>query len=331
MTEDDRGAEDHPGRTWDSDVMQWDEIFSKTSVSADDMEHASSSAPEPQDGHLQEFHPSQHYEFDARYAVVELLAKERYGTLYTGVHKADGKKVGIKCVMKNPTDELITIPEQMKMLPLEVALIKLVSKPPLCKNVVELLDWFETSTFFFLVVERTNPCMDLRDFCKLDNGRLAEPVAQKVMQQVVRAACHCCEHGVLHCDFEQNLLINPDTLEVKLVDFGCAEVMTDELYTDFPGNLAFSPPEWVQYRKYFGFPAIIWGVGVLLFELVCGELPFCNEKEIVEGLLPFIPGLSDECCNLIQQCLNKDPECRPTFKEILDHKWFKKSLEDTAM
>ncbi|KAF5889434.1 histone-lysine N-methyltransferase PRDM9-like, partial [Clarias magur] len=280
-------------RTGESDVLQWDENFSEISVSADAMEQARSSAPESQDVLLQEFHPSQHHEFDARYAVVELLAKEQYGTLYTGVHKADGKEVGIKCVMKDPTDELITIPEQIKILPLEVALIKLVSKPPLCENVVELLDWFETSTFFFLVVERPNPCMDLRDFCKLDNGRLAELVAQKVIQQVVRAARHCCERGVLHCDFEQNLLINPDTLEVKLVDFGCAEVMTDELYTDFPGNPAFSPPEWVQYRKYFGFPAIIWGLGVLLFEMVCGELPFCNEEQIVKGHLPFIPGLSD--------------------------------------
>ncbi|KAM9446505.1 uncharacterized protein Hap1MRO34_023049 [Clarias gariepinus] len=315
----------------ESSMIKWITHLSDNLIQPKEEEEPEELRKASKDVDLQEFHPSQHNKFDACYTVVKVLAKEWYGAVYTGVRKADGKEVGIKCLMKDPVDELITIPGLLHILPLEVALIKLVSRPPLCENVVELLDWFETTNFYILVVERPNPCMDLRNFCKLGNSRLPEPVAQKLMQQVVRAARHCCEHGVLHCDFEQNLLINPDTLEVKLVDFGCAEVMTDELYTDFPGNPAFSPPEWVRYRKYFGFSAIIWGIGVLLFELVCGELPFGNEKEIVQGHLPFIPGLSDECCNLIQQCLNKDPEHRPTFKEILDHKWFEEGLQDMTM
>ncbi|XP_053370300.1 serine/threonine-protein kinase pim-1-like [Clarias gariepinus] len=217
------------------------------------------------------------------------------------------------------------------MLPLEVALMELVSRPPLCENVVELLDWFDSSTFYILVVERPNPCMHLHEFCKLHNSRLPESVAQKVMQQVVRVALHCCEHRVLHYDFKQDLLINPDTLDVKLVDFGCGELMTDELFTDFTANPACSPPECIQNSKNFGFFPIIWGLGILLYELVCGELPFANEVDLVKGHLSFVPGLSDECCNLIQRCLNQDPKCQPTLKEILNHKWFKEHLQDTAM
>ncbi|KAF5891078.1 serine/threonine-protein kinase pim-2-like isoform X2, partial [Clarias magur] len=307
-------------------VLQREEKSVALSMSADDSEQTSSCASESQDGDVQDFHPLQHNEFDARYTVVKMVATKWYGALYTGVRKADGKEVAIKCMIKDPEEERITIPGQTHMLPLEVALMELVSRPPLCENVVELLDWFDSSTFYILVVERPNRCMHIREFYKLHNGRLPESVAQKVMQQVVRAVGHCYEHGVFHCDFEQDLLINPDTLEVKLVDFASAEPMTDKLYTDVAGNPVFPPPEWVQDSKYFGFPAIIWGLGVLLYELVCGELPFANEEKIVRGHLSLVHGLSDECCDLIQKCLIEDPECQPTFKEILDHKWFEEGL-----
>ncbi|XP_053360394.1 uncharacterized protein LOC128530458 [Clarias gariepinus] len=320
------GSDDHSCSTGEADVLQWDEKFPDISISPDDLEWA-----ESQDVDLQEFHPSQQNEFDTHYIVEELIANKRCGALYTGVRKADGKEVAIKCMARPPEDEHITIPGRTCMLPREVVLMKLVSKPPLCENVVELLEWFEAPTFYILVVERPNPCINLHKFCKLYKGRLPEAVAQKVMQQVVQAVHHCCERGVLHCDFEENILINPETLEVKLVDFGSAELMMPERYIDLPGSLAFSPPEWVKYRINFGLPAIFWGLGVLLFELVCGELPFGSEEEIIKRQLSFVSGLSDECCDLIQHCLNKDPECRPTFKEILDHKWFEEGLQDLAM
>ncbi|XP_053370302.1 serine/threonine-protein kinase pim-2-like [Clarias gariepinus] len=323
-------ADGRPRRTGESRVLQGNETFLALSMSADDSEQDSSCGSESQDGDVQEFHLLQHNGFDARYTVVKMVATKWYGALYTGVRKADGKEVAIKCMIKDPEEELITIPGQTHMLPLEVALMELVSRPPLCENVVKLLDWFDSSTFYILVVERPNPCIHIRAFCKLYNGRLPESVAQKVMQQVVRAVRHCYEHGVFHCDFEQDLLINPDTLDVKLVDFASAEPMTDKLYTDFAGNPVFPPPEWVQDSKYFGFPAIIWGLGILLYELVCGELPFANEEKIVKGHLSFVDGLSDECCDLIQKCLIENPECQPTFKEILDHKWFEEGLQNTT-
>lgn len=121
---------------------------------------------------------------------------------------------------------------------MEVALLELVSKPPHCENVVQLLEWFETSTFFILVLERPNPCIELREFCKQNDHRLPEPLAQTIMQQVVEAAHHCCDRGVLHRDIKtENILINPDTLQVKLIDFGCGDLLTDEVYRRYAGQL----------------------------------------------------------------------------------------------
>lgn len=68
------------------------------------------------------------------------------------------------------------------------------------------------------------------------NG-LSEVMSQTIMRQVVGAAKHCCDRGVFHRDIKpENIIINPDTLEVKLIDFGCGDLMKDEVYTSFSGN-----------------------------------------------------------------------------------------------
>ncbi|XP_053489795.1 uncharacterized protein LOC128613188 isoform X3 [Ictalurus furcatus] len=238
------------------------------------------------------------------------------------------KKVAIKCMERDPYDEFITIPGDTRRLPLEVALMEMVSKPPGCENVVKLLEWFKMSTFYILVLERPVPCTDLYHYCKR-NRQLPEPVARKLMWQVVQAAHHCCTHGVFHSDIKpQNILIKTDTLEVKLIDFGCGNLLTNEPYKSFSGTPIYSPPECILNRDYFGVPATVWSLGVVLFFLVNGKDPFNSDKEVVKGNLRVHPDLSVGCCELIRWCLEKDPNHRPTLTQIQNHRWFKEGLQD---
>ncbi|TUA53258.1 Serine/threonine-protein kinase pim-1 [Bagarius yarrelli] len=172
--------------------------------------------------------------------------------------------------------------------------MKIVSEPPRCENVVELLEWFETSGFYILVLERPVPCMDLFKICELNNGRMSEALAHLVMWQVVQAVDHCCKRGVLHRDIKpENILINPETLHVKLIDFGCGDLLMDELYTNFTGTPSYWPPEWILHGKYYGIAATVWSLGIVLFFLVCGELPFVDTDEITDGQLWLFPDVSD--------------------------------------
>ncbi|KAI5102116.1 serine/threonine-protein kinase pim-1-like isoform X3, partial [Silurus meridionalis] len=208
-------------------------------------------------------------------------------------------------------------------LPVEVALLEMVSKAPHCRNVVELLEWFDAPDYFIMILERPIPCMNLYQFCKHNNFCLSELVAREIFWQVVQAACHCCERGVLHRDIKpENILINPETLVVKLIDFGCGDLLKNELYTSYSGTPGYWPPEWVLYKQYYGIPATVWSLGLLLCFLVCGNFPFNNNDEIVEGYLQLLPDLSDKCRDLITCCLEKDARHRPTFKNIQDHEWF---------
>ncbi|XP_058273184.1 serine/threonine-protein kinase pim-1-like [Hemibagrus wyckioides] len=278
-----------------------------------------------------EFHPSDHDEFDSRYTMGEMLGRGGFGSVYAGVRKADGKKVAIKFVLKYFATDFLTIPGETDSLPMEVALMKMVSTPTRCDNVVELLDWFETSESFIMVLERPDPCMDLAQFKRNNNRRVPESVARKVMRQVVQATRHCSDRGVFHSDIKcANILINPDTLEVKLIDFGCGNLLTDEPFMSYAGTPYYWPPEWVLDRKYFVVPATIWSLGLVLFDLVCGTLPFNSDEEITKGCLKFAPDVSTECRGLIKWCLDKEPEGRPSFDGILRHDWFKEGCETTV-
>ncbi|KAF4075779.1 hypothetical protein AMELA_G00222710 [Ameiurus melas] len=201
--------------------------------------------------------------------------------------------------------------------------MKMVSMPPRCENVLELLDWIELSKVFILVLERPSPCMDLLDFMNCMDSGISEPLARDIMRQVVRAAQHCCERGVFHRDIKpENLLINTLTLQVKLIDFGCGDLMYDFTYTKFEGTLVFASPEWVRDKEYMGGPTTVWSLGIILYYMVCSDLPFKNIKEISDVPVPLHRYLSGDCQALITGCLEKNPDYRLTLENILSHDWF---------
>lgn len=80
--------------------------------------------------------------------------------------------------------------------------------------------------------------MDLKSFADLQKGCLTEAQTRDVMLQVIRAACHCCERGVLHRDLKpSNILINPETMQVKVIDFGCGDLLKDTPFDSYFGNV----------------------------------------------------------------------------------------------
>ncbi|XP_076867847.1 serine/threonine-protein kinase pim-2-like isoform X2 [Brachyhypopomus gauderio] len=226
--------------------------------------------------------------FKSRYTVGDLLGTGGYGSVYAGVRKADGKQIAIKFVPKHHTERFITVPGETRTLPLEVALMEMVCKPPRCQHIVELLEWFDCDCCFILILERPVPCMDLFDYLDLHERQLPEPLARLIMRQVVQAVLHCRDRGVLHRDVkEENLLVNTDTLDVKLIDFGCGDLLKTGPYTRFGGTKVYRPPEWLIDRTYEGRQATIWSLGVLLYSIICGDEPFEKEEDIVEAHLCF--------------------------------------------
>ncbi|XP_062374449.1 serine/threonine-protein kinase pim-1-like [Sardina pilchardus] len=266
--------------------------------------------------------PNDEASFISKYTMGDLLGKGGCGCVFEGTRNSDGLQVAIKIIPKENTGGYITVPDTGEQLPLEVALMTIVSRPPECPNILKLVEWFSLPIMFILILERPMPCMDLYEYCETLGGQLTESQGKHIIRQVVLALKHCRDRSVLHRDVKQeNILVNTDDVTVKLIDFGCGDLLKEGPYNAFAGTEAFSPPEWWLHNSYQGRPATVWSLGVLLYVLLCGELPFVDDVEIVTRRLRCKRGLSRECRNLIHWCLKKDPSKRPVLEEILQHKW----------
>uniref|UniRef100_A0A8C4SI88 non-specific serine/threonine protein kinase n=1 Tax=Erpetoichthys calabaricus TaxID=27687 RepID=A0A8C4SI88_ERPCA len=188
--------------------------------------------------------------------------------------------------------------------------MQLVSRPPACPAVIQLLDWVITQSCVFLVMERPDPCMDLFDFMWERGQCLTEPIAGSIFRQVVQAVHHCQSRGVLHRDIKpENILVETSTQQTKLIDFGCGTLLNQKEYTSFTGERHDHLNSLIGMKSH----TTVWSLGVLLFEMLCGQVPFKRKEE--SFLFP------PECASLIKKCLSRSPKERPTLEEILMHPW----------
>lgn len=112
----------------------------------------------------------------------------------------------------------------------------MVNKSPRVPEIIRLLDWEDYPGHYILVLELSTPCEDLSVYVKRSGGFLNETKARVIMGQTIRAAQVCCARGVFHRDIKlENLLINPQTLRVKLIDFGCGDLLKDSAYHHYSG------------------------------------------------------------------------------------------------
>ncbi|RXN13320.1 serine threonine- kinase pim-2-like protein [Labeo rohita] len=134
---------------------------------------------------------------------------------------------------------------------MEIVLTLMANKSPGAPQIIQLLDWQDNEDHYIMIMDRPMPCMDLKNFVKLHGESLDEGMARKVMRQVIEAADVCIKRGVFHQDIKmKNLLVNQDTMEVKLIDFGCGVQVKKFGYEVFSGTKAYCPPEITVNGRY---------------------------------------------------------------------------------
>ena len=115
---------------------------------------------------------------------------------------------------------------------------------------------------------------DIFDYL-VSHGRLAEPQARHFFVQILSAVKYCHSQGVVHRDLKaENLLLDSEG-SIKLADFGFSNYFEEEsLLSTFCGSPPYAAPELFEGKQYVGSKVDIWSLGVVLYVLVSGTLPF---------------------------------------------------------
>ena len=195
-------------------------------------------------------------------------------------------------------------------------------------NVIRLLEVFESAKYLLIVMEYSDSG-DLLKYIKT-NGRLEEEKAREFMKNIVYGLSHCHCRSVLHRDVKlDNILLDKDG-GVKICDFGVSKIIKQgQLIKEQCGTPAYIAPEIISDEGYSGYGVDIWSLGVLLYAMLCGTVPFkaTNMKDlhklINKGDFSFPCEVSEEAEELIRSMLKKPVHERITIPEIMNSRWMK--------
>ncbi|XP_060919078.1 MAP/microtubule affinity-regulating kinase 3a isoform X17 [Labrus mixtus] len=275
----------------------------------------SRSSEEPQQPHV------------GNYRLLKTIGKGNFAKVKLARHILTGREVAIKIIDKTQLN-----PNSLQKLFREVRIMKILNHP----NIVKLFEVIETERTLYLVMEYASGG-EVFDYL-VAHGRMKEKEARAKFRQIVSAVQYCHQKHIVHRDLKaENLLLDAD-MNIKIADFGFSNEFTmgNKLDT-FCGSPPYAAPELFQGKKYDGPEVDVWSLGVILYTLVSGSLPFDgqNLKELRERVLrgkyriPFY--MSTDCENLLKRFLVLNPSKRGTLEQIMKDRWINAGFEEDEL
>lgn len=257
------------------------------------------------------------------YILGRTLGSGAYAKVKTAHAVKMSKKVAVKIINKK------TAPKDMlsKFLPREIETMQAVEH----ENVIKLHDVIETDELTYLVLELAERG-DLLDFI---NSRkyLSEQTARNLFKDLVSGMSKCHSMEIVHRDLKCENLLLDSQLRLKITDFGFARRHEGKLLETYCGSYAYAAPEVIMGDPYVGEAADIWSMGVILYAMVAGRLPF-KDSDVktllsqISAKLSFPSRLSEELKDLIRKMLTFSPRERLTLAQITNHPWMLKDSEE---
>lgn len=235
------------------------------------------------------------------------------------VHKITGVHCAVKII-----DKATIEPEEKSLLRTEIAVLKLVNHP----NIIKLEGLYESKQYIYIVMEMLKGGELFERI--VGRPRFSELEAAKLLRPLLESVAYLHDLGIVHRDLKpENILCGEELEDLKIADFGLSKmILPKEKMDSACGTLSYVAPEVLTMQGY-GKEADLWSVGVIMFLLLCGKLPFDGDdhNEIIRSTIqadlkvhPAIWGkLSEDAKSLITSLLNKNPKERITAREALKH------------
>ena len=264
------------------------------------------------------------------YLIGKLLGTGSFAKVREGMHIHTSEKIAIKAVDKNQAKEDSYV---FKNLRREARIMQLLSHP----NIIRLLEVVETENSYYMVLELVSGGDVMHHIMSNRCSCLEEQTVKKYIKQMVTAIHYMHEAGIIHRDLKVENLLLDESDNIKIIDFGLSnflhnpENLTINMAQTQCGSPAYAAPELLGHKNY-GKEVDVWSIGVNMFAMLSGSLPYTVEPyditalhaKILDGRINHIPAHITSCCkDLLMRFLTPDPSKRITLPEAINHHWFK--------
>ena len=262
-------------------------------------------------------------EIICEFIIKDKLGEGAFGSVRLGINKQTGEKVAIKILEKS---KIKKIEDKIKF-DREIEILKKLKHP----NLVQLYCVVETEKQIYLIMEYIQG-KELFQYILLKK-KLSESEACFYFQQIVSGIEYLQKLKIAHRDIKsENMIIEQKTNNLKIFDFGLSNTYGDkpnEMLSTACGSPCYTAPEMLCGKIYKGKGVDIWSMGVVLFSMIFGFLPFHEEsnkemyKKIIEGKFEIPASVSKTGRELIYRLLNTNPKKRINISQIKSNSWIK--------
>mmetsp|Transcript_9203 Transcript_9203/g.17325 ORF Transcript_9203/g.17325 Transcript_9203/m.17325 type:complete len:804 (+) Transcript_9203:48-2459(+) len=263
------------------------------------------------------------------------LGEGASGTVYLATSRKNAEQVAVKKIPKRLTDDA-SFQNEVNAL---VRVRDNGGHPYICG----LRGIFEDEKHYYMVLDLVSGGEMFEHLIKL--GAYSEADASRLVKEVAAALTFLHDIGIVHGDLKpENLMLSTDRTEdgtIQIVDFGCAQVSDESgnvVLKPSAGNTpAYCPPEVLENsNRAIAPPMDVWGLGVILYIMLVGLHPFdlngnAPDEEIERMIKqrkspplrnsPITAHLSDSAIDVIEKCVQWDPDNRISAIELLEHPW----------
>lgn len=262
-----------------------------------------------------------------RFDIIKKLGQGTYGKVQLGINKETGQEVAIKTIKKCKIEteaDLIRIRR-------EIQIMSSVQHP----NIIHIYEVFENREKMVLVMEYAAGG-ELYDYLS-ERKKLTEQEARRIFRQIATAVFYCHKHKICHRDLKLENILLDQVGNAKIADFGLSNVFDEQrLLNTFCGSPLYASPEIVKGTPYHGPEVDCWSLGVLLYTLVYGAMPFdgSNFKRLVKQISQsdyYEPKKPSPASPLIKDMLTVCPGRRADIERICTHWWVNEGYEQNCL